>query len=241
MDLSLIAKVAGITAGLLIIIYLVSLLDILMQLPRYQAYWNKYNQKPAENQEILYIALGDSTAQGIGASSPKKGYVSLIAEKLERETGRPVRTINLSKSGARIDDVIKYQLPAMQKYKPNEKTIITVQIGANNMVNYDARKFRRDMEEFLAALPKDTYVSDVPYFGGTRFKNTQGNVDNANNIIYELAEKYDIKTIDLHDRIKNNSGLLTHAPDIFHPSNKGYRENWAPAFLDRILVEKKYE
>ena len=42
---------------------------------------------------LLYVALGDSAAQGIGASSAQHGYVGLIAQRLRDTTGRPVQVV----------------------------------------------------------------------------------------------------------------------------------------------------
>ncbi|MHB8274889.1 MAG: hypothetical protein ACYDC9_09005 [Dermatophilaceae bacterium] len=61
----------------------------------------------------MYVTLGGSAAQGVGASSPRRGYVSLVAEQLSRSTGRPVRVINLSRSGARVRDVVDEQQPRL--------------------------------------------------------------------------------------------------------------------------------
>ncbi|MEO5743679.1 MAG: hypothetical protein ABIQ53_03685, partial [Terracoccus sp.] len=54
------------------------------EVARYGRYWA---QPRGGNAGILYVALGDSTAQGIGASRPERGYVGLIAERLRVATG----------------------------------------------------------------------------------------------------------------------------------------------------------
>ena len=53
----------------------------------------------------LWVVLGDSTAQGIGASGHDKGYVGQLHRILEERTGKTWRVLNLSKSGARAADV----------------------------------------------------------------------------------------------------------------------------------------
>jgi len=68
---------------------------------------------------LLYVALGDSSAQGIGASRPERGYVGLVAQHVRESTGQPVLVINLSRSGARIDDVLDRQLPALRGLRPD--------------------------------------------------------------------------------------------------------------------------
>jgi len=67
------------------------------QVDRDRDYWAAPKGEPGG---ILYVALGDSVAQGIGASGPERGYVGLLAERLRIATGRPVLVVNLSRSGA---------------------------------------------------------------------------------------------------------------------------------------------
>ena len=69
----------------------------------YEEHWAQPHGVPGG---LLYVALGDSAAQGIGASSPERGYVGLLAERLRETTGRPVELINISRSGAKIEEVV---------------------------------------------------------------------------------------------------------------------------------------
>ena len=52
---------------------------------------------------LRYVAIGDSAAQGIGASRPDRSYVGVLADDIHAATGRSVRVINLSISGATVD------------------------------------------------------------------------------------------------------------------------------------------
>lgn len=234
MSALLLIKIA-ITGFLIIITFLLlSWAELFTQIGRYRNYWEKNNAKPAAEGEILYVALGDSTAQGIGATSPQKGYVGLIAKKLEESKKQPVRTVNLSKSGAKAKDVLETQLPALKALDPTDKTVVTIEIGANDMDSFDAAIFEKEMDEIMRSLPGQTLMSDIPYFGGGFYKNREPDVVEANRILYRLAEKNGLKLIPLHDRIKRNSGFRTLAADFFHPSDASYRENWAPVFLERL-------
>lgn len=68
---------------------------------------------------LLYVAPGDSAAQGIGASDPQRGYVGLLAKRLRDNAGRPVQIVKLSRSGARIKDVLDTQVPAARMGAPD--------------------------------------------------------------------------------------------------------------------------
>ena len=53
------------------------------QVARYQAAWKITST--VQKDSFVYVALGDSAAQGIGASAVANGYVSIIAERVEDE------------------------------------------------------------------------------------------------------------------------------------------------------------
>lgn len=234
MNFSTVLKYFGIALLVAIILYALSLFNLFTQLARYTKYWEENNKKSATAGEIVYVALGDSTAQGIGASHPDKSYPGVIRKELSERKNQPVRLINLSKSGAKVQDVLDTQLPALNKLKTDGKTVITMEIGANDMVSFDARKFESEMDSVLSKMPKQTLISDIPYFGESRLKSKQPNVETANEIMYRLASKYGFELVPLHAQMQRNGGIKTFAPDWFHPSNTAYRENWAAVFLERL-------
>lgn len=229
-----ILKVIGVAAAVIVILFLLSLFSLWTQLARYQSYWDKRNGLPAEGEEALYVALGDSAAQGVGASHPSKGYVGIISEELATKYNQPIKTVNLSKSGAKIQDVLNTQLPALKSLNVNEKTFITIEIGANDMVSFNAEEFEKQMDELMSLLPKQTVMSDIPYFGGSRLKSKESDVSEANKIMYRLAAKHDMKLAPLHEKMQQNSSIKMLAADFFHPSNTAYRENWAPVFMEQL-------
>lgn len=227
-------KMLIIAVAIIFLAIILSLFELYTQLGRYQSYWQRNNSKPAVAGEVLYVALGDSTAQGIGASKPQKGYVGLVAENIATKENSPVRTVNLSKSGAKVKDVIDKQLPALKQMSVNKNTYITIEIGANDMSTFNADTFKDEMDKLMSQLPKQTLISDVPYFGGSRYASKEPNVEQANKIMRTLASEKGFELVNLHDRMKQNSGIKTLAADMFHPSNTAYRENWALAFSERL-------
>ena len=164
--------------------------------------------------ELLYVAVGDSAAQGVGASRPGRSYVGLIAEHLRRRTGRSVRVVNLSLSGARLREALAIQLPALRRLNPD---VLTVAIGANDIASFDRGRFERELGELYAALPAGAIVADLPSF-------YHG---------FEVAP--------LHAATRGQGAaryaLNQVAADFFHPNDRGYRV-WASAFLpllDRVV------
>lgn len=218
-----------------VLIFIIRLGDLYTQLSRYQKFWDYQNGLPIAKDEFVYVAFGDSAAQGVGASTPVRGYVGLIASQIHEDTGKNVKIINLSKSGGKIRDVIDTQIP---KYKEIKKVdLVTIEIGANDIIEFDSDNFRTNMAELMDLLPAGTVISDIPSFKGSRLGRLEPKVLEANKIIYELAKGKDLTLIPLHEKVTKNNGLRTFAADFFHPSNYGYKTNWAEAFLEKIKVE----
>lgn len=216
--------------ALLVIAEISALLVLRSQVTRYQAYWEERIQTQASDQVFTYVALGNSTAQGIGASRPQKGYVGLIEQSIASATGKQVHTVNLSRSGATLEDSLKEQIPRLKEFNPD---LITIEIGANNMLAFDPDEFRRNYIALLSQLPKGTYVADMPHFGDGIRKGHEEDVLHANRIIVPLIKEYGHIYVPLHEYTKTNSSILNVAADLFHPSNRGYK-NWHAAFWSEI-------
>ena len=77
----------------------------------YRRYWEESNERARRADGPLWVAVGDSTAQGIGASAPDRGYVGQLLARLRDEQHRPWRVVNLSATGARVADVAREQIP----------------------------------------------------------------------------------------------------------------------------------
>lgn len=71
--------------------------------------------------------------------------------------------MNLSRSGARIGDVLDRQLPALEALG-REPDLLTVAIGGNDVRAYDRETFAAQAERLAAALPPGASLADAPYF-----------------------------------------------------------------------------
>src|SRR6266699_1514507 len=80
--------------------------------------------------EPLWVVLGDSTAQGLGALSPDGGYVGQVLAELRRQTAQPWQVLNLSVSGSLTRDVLGAQVPLM----PANADLVTCGIGINDIL-----------------------------------------------------------------------------------------------------------
>ena len=205
----------------LVVAEVISLLQLRASLTSNAQYWQQRISQPGE---LTYVALGDSAAQGIGASRPQNGYVGVIADRLAQKTGKTIRVVNLSVSGAKLQDVIDKQIPQLKNYQPD---FVTIEAGANDMVAFDAANFRTRFNILVEQLPAITVVANMPNFGG-RVKRVQA-VNSANDIIKQACASAHLAEADLYTATKSHESPLNYAADFFHPSNRGYK-NWADAF-----------
>jgi acyl-CoA thioesterase-1 len=221
-------KMLLIIIGAAVVLEIVALLWLLSTVSSYSSYWA---EKSKTDGEITYLALGDSAAQGIGATSPMRGYVGLIAEDIGARTGKTVQIVNVSKTGAKMDDYLKDQAPVIETLKPD---IVTIEIGANDIANFDATEFREKFKKVLETLPDGSYVSNMPLFN-SRPGSTE-NAKQASKIIEEELRAYPkLVFVDLETETQENQSIFGFAPDLFHPNNLSYK-NWANAFLKKIEI-----
>ena len=212
--------------GVLVLIEVIALIWLALSVNRYHDFWA---EKAKESGEITYLALGDSAAQGIGATNPMKGYVGLIAKSIEQKDGKSVRIINISKTGAKFDDYLKDQAPTIATLKPD---VITIQIGANDIKLFNADEYRTKFKQVLETLPDGTFVSNMPLFNSRPGSTESGKRGSA--IIKEELQKYPkLHFVDLQKETTEHQSIFGFAPDLFHPNNISYK-NWANAFLKEI-------
>ncbi|MFF1572580.1 SGNH/GDSL hydrolase family protein [Leifsonia sp. NPDC058292] len=198
-------------------------------LPVHSKWWRDVAKTEGE---LLYVALGDSAAQGIGASAPKNSYVGVIADHIRATTGRTVQVVNLSVSGATVALAVADQLPRFATFQPD---VVTVAIGANDIAAFDPALFEAGIRKVFAALPDHAIVADLPCF---YLPWNEKKVAVGNRILRQVAAERGLTVVPLHDTMKRQGlrGVVTQfAQDLFHPNDHGYRV-WASAFLPTVTA-----
>ena len=184
--------------------------------------WHRANEIALPRTGPLWLVLGDSTAQGIGASSFDRGWVGQLRQLLEKE-GTDYRLVNLSQSGARVRDVLAEQLPLAQALGL-DPALITVAVGANDIRARRRAGLSVGIERLTASLPPRTVIGTIP--GRPQI------VEPFNEQIREWASRHDL-------RVAEAGGAITPpwrgklAADWFHPSDVGYGL-WAEAFASAV-------
>lgn len=189
---------------------------------------------------LKYIAAGDSTAVGEGASSVQQSYTYRIARHLSES--HIVEYRNVGMLGAKTEDVIEKQLPSIIEFQPD---VVTISVGANDVTHLRKNSHTlKNINTILKTLTKETnaqiYLTVIPV------------VDQAMLLPYPVRRLWGYKAKNLNPQIlalendrvhvidiynfgwENYPDIqTTFAQDQFHPNDTGY-DNWTKAFLSKI-------
>ncbi len=185
-------------------------------------YWQARNDQMLTLDGPLWVVLGDSTAQGLGAPTPDGGYVGQVLAGLRRQTCLPWRVLNLSVSGALTRDVLGAQLPLM----PARPDLVTCGIGVNDILYTSPSRLFADLRALIAAVPDRTVLLDLPLPAGCWGVLGHASVPyvtRINRTIHQAAAArgLPVAAVSAHF-LPPWAGKF--APDSFHPSRDGYRD-----------------
>ena len=203
--------------------------DLNALLPVHSAWWRaRFDRGGA----LLYVAMGDSAAQGIGASSPARSYVGRLSAYIRRQGHTSLRVVNLSVSGSTTWLCRKDQLPKFEKYEPD---VVTVAIGANDIVQFDPESFEKNIRVIYGALPSHAIVGDLPAMW---IPDREKKLVEANAIVRRVAGEFGLTVAPLYETTRRQGFFRTYrnsAGDLFHPNDRGYRV-WASAFEPAVAA-----
>jgi lysophospholipase L1-like esterase len=190
----------------------------------------------ARGDGLLYVALGDSTVAGAGATRPEHDFVSRLLERLRREYGQ-ARARNLGMPSATAGDVAARQLPEAVRLAPQ---LVTVSVGPNDVLDeVRLEVFERNLAAILERLLQDTraliVVNLIPDFVLTpKFRSAAdgaalaARIRRFNEVLARRVSGHDVVLVDLY--LPSQAALPAHpelvSADGYHPSDLGY-ELWA--------------
>jgi acyl-CoA thioesterase-1 len=185
---------------------------------------------------VLYVALGDSTVEGIGASQPSTNYVSRVHARLRAVYPR-AGVVNLGAGGATSIDVLDHQLERAVLLRP---LLVTLSVGPNDITGHvPLAEYERHVDAILRRLARETnaaiVVNLLPDLAITpRFRDQEtaaaigALTAQFNDVLGRLALRHGAEVVDLfrpsRAELPGHPELL--AADGYHPSDRGY-ERWA--------------
>jgi lysophospholipase L1-like esterase len=185
---------------------------------------------------VLYVALGDSTVAGVGATAASQTYVGQLHRRLRTVYPR-ASVVNLGVAGATSADVLARQLPEASRLAPQ---LVTLSIGPNDITSgVSVERYDRNVEGILAALGRETaavvIVNLLPDLAITpRFRKSEHEAEvgaltvRFNRALRAVARRHAAEVVDLYGpsrrEVPADPGLL--AADGYHPSDTGYAR-WA--------------
>jgi len=189
---------------------------------------------------IRYIAAGDSTAVGIGATSLETTYPYQVAAFLAKS--HVVDYKNIAVGGYTTKDVLEKQVQDIIEFKPD---IVTISMGGNDATHLVFEsQIIANYKSIISLLEKQTsakiYITDIPHFNGARLlpwfyiSLLEFRSGYINPKLLALSDDR-TKIINIHDFGWSNYPdlQLTYSADHFHPNDTGYA-NWAKAFINSI-------
>lgn len=200
------------------------------------------NRNPMTTGPIVYVALGDSTGSGVGASDG--GYVARLYRQLV-ELRAESTLVNLCVSGSTTADVLRDQL---EKGVGAEPDLVTLGIGINDIGHgLTLDQFSKNYDEILSVLKENTVariivtnipdVSTAPRIPGPVRSEYKQQIIQFNQRLEEIAARHGVTLFDVYSITTRE--LPAHpeyfSADGFHPSDEGY-ELWAQEMWP--LIEK---
>ena len=181
--------------------------------------WRVANDDARRQTAPLWVVLGDSTAQAVGATTRVRGYVGQVREWLQERDGCDWRVLNLSRTGATAGDVVAEQLPQLATLGDAE--LVSCAVGANDLL-----RRRGDVTGALAriaeALPAGALLANLPR--GLR----ESRAVLINEEIKALVLRHGLRLVDLW-ATTGPPWRHKFSRDGFHPNDLGYQD-WAAAF-----------
>ncbi len=202
-----------------------------------------FSHFPKKHQKrFVYVAIGDSSVEGVGASHHTKSYPSIIFEKI-KSTYPAAEYHNLGKSGDRIKNVLEAQLPQALALKPN---LVTVSIGVNDIRGrVKLSEFEKDLTYLINTLQTETdakiIINNIPDFSALPTlpiyirMASKILIHRFNKSIEKISNNFNLTLVDIfkvsRHFCKQWKSFISN--DGFHPSDAGYAL-WAESIIANL-------
>lgn len=193
------------------------------QVVEFAARWRQLNEAAVEAGGPVWVVLGDSTAQAIGASSFVAGYVGQVLAWLSERDGTEWGVRNLSRSGAVAADVVAEQLSGLAEVP--SPALVSCAIGANDLLRRPSRLVD-ELATVASGLPPGALLANLPR--GLRERRAR----EVNRSVVDMVAAHDLRLVDLW-ATTGPPWRGKFSADQFHPNDVGYRD-WTRAFVTAL-------
>lgn len=180
---------------------------------------------------ITYIPIGDSYTIGLGVAEQER-WPNMLVENINKQN-IPLRLIsNPAVSGFTVDDAITYELPEVEKHKPD---IATVLIGANDNfrqvpIDQFAHSYRLLLNRLQKVIPNPRHIVLITLPDHTQSPAGQSIGDIAgsklieeyNNVIKNEGQRREMPVVDIFPISQTMTTPSDFIADGLHPSRDGY-------------------
>jgi len=192
---------------------------------------------------VMYVALGDSTVEGVGATRSELNYVARLYARL-REVYPNARGENLGVGGATSVDVLARQLDRAVALAPD---LVTLSVGPNDITErVPLADYSRSIDAIFGRLASQTRavlvvnllpdLAVTPRFRGHEAEAVVGRRSiEFNAALTRLAKRHGVVIVDLYEPSRREVPARPElmAGDGYHPSDVGYAR-WAELMWDAV-------
>ena len=190
---------------------------------------------------LVYVALGDSTVYGLGASSPSTHYVARLFWRLHAEYPL-TRLANRGVCTATTADVLAHQVPDAIMDRPH---LVTLSVGPNDLRQGRApQDFAGRTAVILERLQRHTdaavVLNALPDLAlSPRFREPERSMVAAltrhyNHALQHVADEFGIALVHLSlEHHLEGDPQRFFSDDGYHPSDAGYAA-WAGAMWEAV-------
>lgn len=215
---------------------------ILTKFRKFLALFTRFPQK--RSPRFVYVAIGDSSVEGVGASHHTKSYPSLVFDKIKLSYPKG-EYHNLGRSGDRVKHVIKNQLPQVVALKPN---LITVSIGVNDIRGHvKLSQFEKDLAYLIETMQRETdakiVINNIPDFSALPTLPIYLRIASKilihrfNRSIEKISDSFGLTLVDIfkvsRKFCKQWKNFISN--DGYHPSDAGYAI-WAETIINDLKL-----
>lgn len=194
-------------------------------------------QLPSDRRTSLrYVALGDSTVFGLGASSPGRHFVARLFDYIRGEYPN-ARLTNHGVCMATAADVLGQQVPDTILDAPH---LVTLSVGPNDLRRgFTPQDFARRVEVILERLHRETQATVIvnrlpdmefcPRFSKAERSLVSALTRHYNHALQHVADGFGIALVDIGISDRPEAERRRYfSEDGYHPSDDGYAA-WADA------------